>query len=563
MDLARGLMANFSMRRTEVEQPELKDRKEAFDKLSAALEAISVKSVFDFRNRTEVPRPVQSVAAASICMVAGIGVDVEVGPDGLPQRSWEAARSYMQKSGPFVNSLRQFPYAVDSGRMADKNVYAARQCLQDISVEHLADEPVALTLYAWIQAAWRYCEVVQLLRLQSSVGRAEQDEASTNTSQVYRDRGTPPRDYGAETGGMMVDAGSDLSYSPPQQQLRTSIGSQPVRTSLGSSVGGATSIFGGKTPTGTPATGSNRSSGATNNKVTTRRPNPQPSGYAPRRSYDSKESSTLRVTPSGTPASGSPASTRSPASRRTGGGSSPSKPATIPRRNPAIGVGYPRGPRSNVGIEDWRQKLEKMQKEAREMKAMEAQLKWNMKREEDKMRKQITKEDARDLAIWRREQEEDIAQYASKRAQENKLIELEESRDYQEFKRYVHNEQKECEIIDNKDQYAETKFNSDWDVELKRTVPLQENKERVDANLERLAHIANYKMEKDREEKFEENLARDLEENTLMQYQLQKAKEEKDEALRNLDFFRIQQQCAISTENDIASRPFLPLDQTL
>jgi|Transcript_82994 hypothetical protein len=547
---------------------DLKDRKDAFDKLSAALEAISVKNVMDFRNRTEVPRPVQSVAAASMCMVAGIGEHMEVGPDGLPNRSWEAAQQYMAKPGPFVNSLRQFPYAVDSGRMADKNVYAARQCLQDISVEHLADEPVALTLYQWITAAWRYCEVVQLIRLQSTAGRSDTQESlntaaittTTPTTQVIR--GTPPR----EAGGMTIDGNGDLSYSPAQQ-LRTSVGSsQPVRTSLGSSVEGA-SVF-AKTPSGTPATGSNRSSGvggAANGKVTTRRPNPPSSGYAPRRSYDSKESSTLRVTPSGTgtPASGSPASTRSPASRRTGGVSSPSKPATIPRRTPPVSVGYPKGPRSNVGIEDWRQRLEKMQKEAREMRAMEAKMKWDMKREEDKTRKNTQLEDARDLADWRQQQENDIAEFVSNRNRKQKETELGESRDYQEFKRFDHNRQKEDELKEQIEDYTETKLNSEWEVELKRTVPLEENRERVDANLERITCLTNYNLQKERLDVQEARFDRYLEENTLMQYQLQKAKDERDAARESLKFFTTQQKCSIAIENEIPSRPIVPLDHTL
>merc|ERR1719446_1724041 len=102
-------------------------------------------------------------------MVARVDDTVEVGPDGLPPRTWEAAAANMRKPGHFVNSLRQFPYAVDSGRMPEINVYAARQCLQDVSPEHLANEPMALRLHDWILAAWRYCEVVQMLRLQTSV----------------------------------------------------------------------------------------------------------------------------------------------------------------------------------------------------------------------------------------------------------------------------------------------------------------------------------------------------------------------------------------------------------
>lgn len=99
-------------------------------------------------------------------------------------------------------------------------------------------------------------------------------------------------------------------------------------------------------PVDTPIRSS--SSSALNSKVTGRRANPPSSGYAPRHSLDSRDSSTLKgpLSGSGTPASASRASTRSHSSRRRegtgmstggGGGSSPSKPAVIPRRNPTVG----------------------------------------------------------------------------------------------------------------------------------------------------------------------------------------------------------------------------------
>jgi hypothetical protein len=204
-----------------------------------------------------------------------------------------------------------------------------------------------------------------------------------------------------------------------------------------------------------------------------------------------------------------------------------------------------------------------MQKEAREMKAMEAQLKWSMKRDEDKMRKDITKQDARDLATWRREREESIAEYAKKRQREDKVTQLDESREYQEFKRSVQAEVKEVEIQEHKIDYEETRATSEWEVDLKRTVPLEEERVRIEANLAKYHDLGTYKLQKDRQEKLEENFARDLEENTVMNLQLQQAKEERDEALKSLDYFRTQQNRSIPTENDIASRPFLPLDQTL
>jgi len=204
-----------------------------------------------------------------------------------------------------------------------------------------------------------------------------------------------------------------------------------------------------------------------------------------------------------------------------------------------------------------------MQKEAREMKAMEAKMKWDMKREEDKTRKNTQLEDSRDLADWRQQQENDTAELVSNRNRKQKETELVESRDYQEFKRFDHNRQKEDELKEQIEDYTELKLNSEWEVELKRSVPLEENKERVDANLERITCLTNYNLQKERLDVQEARFDRYLEENTLMHYQLQNAKDERDAARESLKFFTTQQKCSIAIENEIPSRPIVPLDHTL
>lgn len=549
---------------------ELKEeRRAAFEELGSTLEAISVKNLMEFRGRLEVPRPVQSVAVASVCMVARVDDTVEVGSDGLPPRTWEAVQANTAKPGHFVNSLRQFPYAVDSGRMPDANIYAARQCLEDVSPEHLANEPMALRLYEWILAAWRYTEVVQMLRLQSSVSGAQ-----TAMPQV------PEQPQGflaaAEAAGNSVFQAakateaaffsSNTADTPPSspEPARTEAApldaadtpGKPMRSSMGSSVGG-NSVFGGPSPGG-ESTRSSRPSGGRGGAqapgggrgVGTRAPAPR----VPRRSAGQESNaSTFKVSPSN-----SPSSAYSPPSQRA----SPSQPSTRPQRqNLNTSAGYPRGaggpPRSNVGIEDLQQKLEQMRREAREMKAMEGQLKWTMKRDEDKQKSQDSRQDKLAVMKWRQEQAKGLQEYAGDRANNFKLTNLRDQRDFQEFKRSAKKSDQEEDLQQMKDQYVESKDVSEFATEMKRIVPIEDRKVLIDQNLDRCALMSMYALEESQREKQQQTYDRNEFEEVELGHQMLQASKERDSALQSLEFFRLQSRQ--TTENsqiwNIPSRP--------
>lgn len=287
--------------------------------------------------------------------------------------------------------------------------------------------------------------------------------------------------------------------------------------------------------------------------MNTRRPN---AGYVPRRAgqpgQDSYASSTLRVTPSGSP-SASPTSTRSPISQRA----TPSRPSALPRRKPVSSAGSPGRlpPHSNVGIEDWHKKLEQMRREVAEIKAMEGQTKWKMKREEDEARKLERNQDASNLMNWRKEQANGLNEYTADRALADKINYQHDSREFQEFKRHVHDVDKANEMQLSKELYNETKDVSDWNMEMKRLLPLEEQRMMVDVHLERYALMAEYNAEELQHEKMDTKMCREMEEEAELGYQMLEVRKERDEALQSLEYFRAQQRIVAPTGRHIPSRP--------
>merc|ERR1719387_1644662 len=84
--------------------PAYEQRKDVFDELAAALEAISVKGIIDFRNITVVPKLVEDVAVSVLACVAHVDDSAEA--DKVPPKSWPAVQKVMAKPGHLINALR-------------------------------------------------------------------------------------------------------------------------------------------------------------------------------------------------------------------------------------------------------------------------------------------------------------------------------------------------------------------------------------------------------------------------------------------------------------------------
>jgi len=192
------------------------------------------------------------------------------------------------------------------------------------------------------------------------------------------------------------------------------------------------------------------------------------------------------------------------------------------------------------------------------MKSMEAQLKWTMKREEDNQRKNETREDASKLMGWRQDRKKGLKEYGAQRKQDDKLTSLREQRDFQEFKRVVKQVGKEEEPLRANEAYNESKDNSDWAADLKRTMPLEERKLIVDANLEKYTLVSMFHVEESQREKLEQKIVREELEETDLSHQMLQARKERAAALQSLEIIREQQRLSAPASRHIASRPFDP-----
>lgn len=192
------------------------------------------------------------------------------------------------------------------------------------------------------------------------------------------------------------------------------------------------------------------------------------------------------------------------------------------------------------------------------MKAMEGQLKWAMKREEDKLIKRETEKDAKDVMQWRQEQVTDLAECAADRERQKKSGYLEESRVFQEFKRDAKSREFKRDAERVKQEYIEKKENSEFVIDLKRSQPIEERKQIIDANLERYTLVSMYNIEESQREQIEMKMAREDEEEMSLGLEMMEARRERDEALKSLELFRAQQRLSLPLETQIPSRPFNP-----
>lgn len=189
---------------------------------------------------------------------------------------------------------------------------------------------------------------------------------------------------------------------------------------------------------------------------------------------------------------------------------------------------------------------------------MEGQLKWAMKRDEDKLIKRETEEDVKDVMQWRQVQVTDVAECAADRERQKKNGDLEESRLFQEFKRDAKSRDFKRDAEQVKNEYNEKKENSEFVMDLKRSQPLEERKQIIDANLERYTLVSMYNIEESQREQIEMKMAREDEEEMGLGLEMMEARKERDEALKSLELFRAQQRLNMPLEMQIPSRPFIP-----
>lgn len=195
------------------------------------------------------------------------------------------------------------------------------------------------------------------------------------------------------------------------------------------------------------------------------------------------------------------------------------------------------------------------------MKSMDSDLKWRMKREEDKQRNNEAKEDSQDLMEWRREQKNQQKEYSKKRAEFHKREALEESKDFQDFKHVAKQVELNNELEISKELCLVDKEHSEWTVEHNKYLHHEERKQTVDAHLEQYTLVSMYNIEEAQREKIECKISRMEAEEAELGFAMLEARRERELAIQSLEHVKKQERIRTPSNRHISSRPFLPGNQ--
>jgi len=182
--------------------------------------------------------------------------------------------------------------------------------------------------------------------------------------------------------------------------------------------------------------------------------------------------------------------------------------------------------------------LERLRREAREMKSAEAQVKFNMRREEQKQKKLEKDREAQELLEWRNQSRGEALAYSDYTKRQQRAMELEDRQNFHEYKRVVR-EVRQAELAQEiNEEYLSSKESSEYRVEMQRIEQSEERRELLEARKESLLTLSEAKADEKAREDHEEQERRDAADQAEMEHQLMLAQRERDEALQNLECVR-------------------------
>lgn len=181
--------------------------------------------------------------------------------------------------------------------------------------------------------------------------------------------------------------------------------------------------------------------------------------------------------------------------------------------------------------------LEETKKEVREIRAIEAQMRWNMAREE--VRERTEKEAAAldDIRDWRWKQSDEMKQYVADKAHRTKVEEQQESKEYQEFKREVKTLVKEEDLKIIQEDYQKDLSNAQWRAEMEKERQIKE-KEVVVSHAEDFQFLKEARAHQKIQEKTENDERHALQQNVEMAHVAKELAKEKEKLLQSLQYVR-------------------------
>jgi len=403
------------------------------------------------------------------------------------------------KPGHFTNSLRRFPYKVDSGWVTEKN----RKGLDPgmFSEEELEKtSTLAVNLQKWLAAAIAYYDASPKPVVEK---KYEKVESKTKV-------GT----------GMKKKLGSSTESSP-KITIKTVGAADP-----GSRVkqNGAH-----KTSSREPL-----------NSNGFKRAEIDVGGEEVKYAVGTTERSNLRPTlgDARSPAGSGPKYNSRPLSAKT----APKPPTvkTIPM-SPSVGSAKRSAALStnpkviNMRVDEHRALIEQTKREVRDLRSMEAKHRWDMTRAEKKDVEDQEAYEENELRQWRWKENDDMKALIQRVNEEKQVSALCDSREFQDHKRERRRIEKEQEIKLIEDAYLEHKKDSRWDADLKKSIAM-ERAEIVLNNIDQYNHIRETSKALDVQYKQEQMESRMLEQRNEASLLQKKLLAEKESLLQSLKF---------------------------
>lgn len=190
--------------------------------------------------------------------------------------------------------------------------------------------------------------------------------------------------------------------------------------------------------------------------------------------------------------------------------------------------------------------LDDTKKEVREIRALEAQMRWNMQREEEKDKRGEEKEKEEEIRDWRWRQSDEMKEFVAEKAQATKVVELEESKDFQEFKREVKAVVKDTERQMITEEYLQDTENASWRADLAR-IEMERERELVIEKVDGVKELQEIKKQEKISVKIQEEEERQFEQNMEMEKMAKELAREREQLLQSLQLTRSAQRAPLGS----------------
>eukprot|EP00434_Breviolum_minutum_P037068 symbB.v1.2.032855.t1/scaffold4003.1/size46508/5 len=197
-----------------------------------------------------------------------------------------------------------------------------------------------------------------------------------------------------------------------------------------------------------------------------------------------------------------------------------------------------------------------MKKDTRSIKGMEAALRWDIAREEEKAKQAAKRKDMLDDMAAKAELEHGLQSTFDEALQTTLLQEISDRKNYQEFKRGIRKADKQASLQAMTQSYLEQKEYSEWMVRDKKNKIAEEQRMILEAHLEQNNFMADFKAEERARQETEEREDRiDAEHKDLQLAYFQAktawANEEKEQAIDALEYARACQKVPVPADTHV------------